>query len=52
MALSGLKMQLNLDTGEGYFFEKLHILHNDLSFLPERMKIEKFEIINFSQLPS
>ena len=34
---------------EGYFEvivhypEKLHELHNDLPFLPERMKIEKFE---------
>ena len=25
------------------YFEKLHKLHNDLSFLPERMKIEKVE---------
>ena len=35
---------------EGYFLEvdvqypeKLHELHNDLPFLPERVKIEKFE---------
>ena len=35
---------------EGYFFgvniqypEKLHELHNDLPFLPERMKIENIE---------
>ena len=40
----------NEDGGEGYFLEvdvqyieKLHELHNDLSFLPERMKIEKIE---------
>ena len=40
----------NKVTNEGYFlevdvqyFEKLHDLHNDLSFLPERMKIEKVE---------
>ena len=25
------------------YFEKLHELHNDLPFLPERMKIEKVE---------
>ena len=38
----------NEDNDEGYFLEvnfqypeKLHDLHNDLSFLPERMKIEK-----------
>ena len=41
---------------EGYFLdvdvqypEKLHELHNDLPFLPERMKIEKVEklVTNF-----
>ena len=38
----------NEESNEGYFLEvdvqypeKLHELHNDLSFLPERMKIEK-----------
>ena len=38
----------NEESDEGYFFEvdvqcfeKLHELHNDLPFLPERMKIEK-----------
>ena len=25
------------------YIEKLHELHNDLTFLPERMKIVKFE---------
>ena len=40
----------NKVSNEGYFLEidaqyfaKLHDLHNDLSFLPERMKIEKVE---------
>ena len=40
----------NDESDEGYFLEvyvqyleKLHELHNDLPFLPERMKIEKFE---------
>ena len=40
----------NKESDEGYFFEvdvqyleKLHELHNDLPFLPERMKIEKVE---------
>ena len=40
----------NEESDEGYFFEvdvqyleKLHELHNDLPFLPERMKIEKVE---------
>ena len=40
----------NKVSNEGYFlevdvqyFEKLHELHNDLSLLPERMKIEKVE---------
>ena len=38
------------ESDEGYFLEgdvqyieKLHELHNDLTFLPERMKIVKFE---------
>ena len=38
------------DSGIGYFVEaclqypeKLHELHNDLPFLPERMKIEKIK---------
>ena len=26
-----------------HYLEKLHKLHNDLPFLPERMKIEKVE---------
>ena len=40
----------NEESNEGYFLEvdvhypeKLHELHNDLLFLPERMKIEKVE---------
>ena len=40
----------NEESNEGYFLEvdvqyleKLHELHNDLPFLPERMKIEKVE---------
>ena len=40
----------NEESDEGYFLEvdvqyikKLHELHNDLPFLPERMKIEKFK---------
>ena len=39
-----------MDNHEGYFLEddvqypkKLHDLHNDLPFLPERIKIEKAE---------
>ena len=40
----------NEDSDEGHFLEvdvqypkELHELHKDLSFLPERMKIETFE---------
>ena len=40
----------NEESNEGYFFEvdvqhpeKLHELHNDLPFLPERLKLEKVE---------
>ena len=40
----------NEESDEGYsleidvqYLEKLHELHNDLPFLPERMKIEKVE---------
>ena len=40
----------NKESNEGYClkvdvqqFEKIHETHNDLPFLPERMKIEKFE---------
>ena len=40
----------NEESDEGYFLEddvpyleKLHELQNDIPFLPERMKIEKFE---------
>ena len=40
----------NEESDEGYFLEvdvqypeKLHELHNDLPFLPERMNIEKVE---------
>ena len=35
----------NEESDEGYFLEveNLHNLHNDLPFLPERMKIEKVE---------
>ena len=46
----GFIKKYNKVSNEGYFlevdvqyFEKLHDLHNDLSFLPERMKIEKVE---------
>ena len=61
MILSGSKVLHNLmktskrkyeESNEGYFFEvdvqypdNLHNLHNDLLFLPERMKIEKVEKI-------
>ena len=53
MTVKGLKTFLNLvkayiksyneESDEGSFLEKLHELHNDLPFLPERMKIEKVE---------
>ena len=40
------------ESNEGYFLEsdvqypeKLHELHNDFPFLPERMEIEKFETL-------
>ena len=40
----------NEESDEGYFLEvnvqyleKIHKLHNDLLFLPERMKVEKVE---------
>ena len=40
----------NEESNEGYFLqadiqypEKVHELHNDLQFLPEKMKFEKFE---------
>ena len=43
---------VNQETDEGYFIEvdvqyprKLHELHNDLPFLPKRMKIEKIKKI-------
>ena len=43
-----MKILLNGESDKGYFFEvdvqyteKLHVLYNDLPFLPERMKIEK-----------
>ena len=42
----------NEESDKGYFLEadiqyleKLHELYNDLPFLPERMKIEKFEML-------
>ena len=45
-----LKKNYNEESDEGYFLEvdvqcleKLHELHNDLSFLPKRIKIEKVE---------
>ena len=45
-----MKILDNGESDEGYFikvdvqyFEKLQELRNDLPFLPERMKIEKFE---------
>ena len=46
----GFIKNYNEESDEGYFVEvdvqypeKLHELHNDLLFLPERMKIEKVE---------
>ena len=46
----GFIKSYNEESYEGYFLEvdvqylkKLHELHNDLPFLPERMKIEKVE---------
>ena len=39
-------MNYNEERDKGYFLEaddNLHKLHNGLTFLPERMKIEKFE---------
>ena len=46
----GFIKSYNEESDEGYFLEidvqcleKLHELHNDLQFLPERRKIEKFE---------
>ena len=45
-----MKISYNEESDEGYFggvdiqyLEKLHELHNDLTFLPESMKIEKVE---------
>ena len=45
-----LKKSYNDESNKGYFLEideqhpeKLHELHNDLPFLSENMKIEKFE---------
>ena len=32
------------------YLEKLHELHNELSFLPERMKIEKLQLIYLVKL--
>ena len=47
----------NEESNEGYFLEvdvqyleKLHNLHNDLPFLPERMKIEKVKNLQLSYL--
>ena len=44
------KKNYNKESNEGYFLEvdvqylkKLHEFHNNLSFLPERIKIEKVE---------
>ena len=46
--LGGCKCVEETDSDEGYFLkvdiqypENLHNFHNDLPFLPERMKIEK-----------
>ena len=48
--MKALKKSYNEETDEGYFLEvnvqypeKLHDLHNELPFLPERMKIEKIK---------
>ena len=45
------KQAYNEECDEGYFLEvdfqyldKLHELHNDIPFLPERMKFEKVEM--------
>ena len=52
-----LRKSYNEESDEGYFLEvdvqyvqKLHELHNDLPFLPERMKIEKFEKLCLTNL--
>ena len=49
MALSGLKIQLNLDTGEGYFFWK--ITHPSQWFIISTWKNENWKIWN-NQLQS
>ena len=48
-----IKKNCNQESDEGYFLDvdvqsldQLHDLHNNLPFLPERMKIEKF-VANF-----
>ena len=50
---NNMKLTNNDESHEGYFLEvdvqypeNLHNLHNDLYFLPERMKIEKVEKLN------
>ena len=50
--MSGQEILLNLESDEWYFLgvdvhypEKLHELHNDLSFLPERMKLQKVDTL-------
>ena len=52
-----LRKSYNEESDEGYFLEvdvqyvqKLHELHNDLPFLPERMKVEKFEKLCLTNL--